>query len=121
MQSLLKTGLALVLLACNAQPVSEEHAAAAKLLTQAYEGQKLEAFVAGSDCLALVIHAGTRLDDSLVESMQYGTGHYVAFGGIEAFAEKRRFRAVVYRDAAERLWTYGAVSLEEARSMPRCS
>jgi hypothetical protein len=52
--------------------------------------------------------------------MQYGTGPYAAFGGVEEFAQDRRFRAVVYRDAAERLWTYGATSRDEARSMPRC-
>jgi hypothetical protein len=121
MHWLLTAALALALFACNTHQAGEDRVAAADLFTQAYERQELEAFVGGADCLALIIRANTRLDDSVVESMQYGTGPYVAFGGVEVFAEKRRFRAVVYRDAADGLWTYGAVSRDEARSMPRCS
>ena len=121
MVRLLIPALALTLFACHTHHAKADRIAAADLLTQAYERQQLEAFVGGTDCLALIIRANTRLDDSLVESMQYGTGPYVAFGGVEVFAEQRRFRAVVYRDAADGLWTYGAVSRHEARSMPRCS
>ena len=120
MHWLLRLGLALALCACNTHHAGEDRIAAADLLTQAYERQQLEAFVGGTDCLALIIRAKTRLDDAFVESMQYGTGPYTAFGGVELFAEKRHFRAVVYRDAADRLWAYGATSRDEARSMPRC-
>ncbi|HEY0158223.1 MAG TPA: hypothetical protein VGF28_13145 [Thermoanaerobaculia bacterium] len=119
MHRLLYPWLALVLLACNHHQAGERHAAAADLFTQTYEARNLEASVGGTDCLVLIIDAGTPLDDTLVESMQYGTGPYEELC-VEQLAEERRFRAVVYRDAAKHLWTYGAIDLEEARSLPRC-
>lgn len=119
MHRLLGPWLALALFACNTHPAADTHVAAADLFTRTYAERKLEASVGGADCLVLIIDAEARLDDTLVESMQYGTGPYEKLG-VEELAEERRFRAVVYRDAAKRLWTYGATDLGEARSLPRC-
>jgi hypothetical protein len=119
MQSLLRSMFVLALVACDAQPVSKE-ASAAELFTRRHAEHKLQAAVAGSDCRVLLIAIETRFDEDLVESIHYGTGDYGAFGGVEQFARDRAFRAVVYRDPAGGLWTYGATTRDEARSLPRC-
>lgn len=76
--------------------------------------------VAGSDCRVLLLTIETAVDDELVESIHYGTGGYDAFGGAEQFARDHGFRAVVYRDAGGGLWTYGATTRDEARSIQPC-
>ncbi|HJQ36684.1 MAG TPA: hypothetical protein VKB93_06065 [Thermoanaerobaculia bacterium] len=111
--------LLLALVACNAQPPSRENAAA-EAFTRAHRKHKLQAAAAGSDCRVLLIAVETRFDNDLVESIHYGTGDYGAFGGVEQFARDHKFRAVVYRDPRGGLWTYGATTRDEARSLPRC-
>lgn len=119
MQRLMRSALVLALVACNAQPVSRE-AGAADSFTQQHRKHKLQATAAGSDCRVLLIAIETQFDEDLVESIHYGTGDYGAFGGVEQFARDRGFRAVVYRDPSDGLWTYGATTRDEARSLPRC-
>ena len=119
MPHLIRWALVLALLACYAQPASKE-AAAADLFTQRHREDKLQATAAGSDCRVLLIAIETQFDNDLVESIHYGTGGYEAFGGVEQFARDRGFRAVVYRDPSGGLWTYGATTRDEARSLPRC-
>lgn len=119
MQRFLRSLCVLALIACDAQPVSKE-ATAADLFTREHTQHKLQATAAGSDCRVLLVAIETRFDDDLVESVHYGTGSYGAFGGVEQFARDRGFRAVVYRDPAGGLWTYGATTKDEARSLPRC-
>jgi hypothetical protein len=60
-----------------------------------------------------------QLDQTTVEKIHYGTDEYTSNGGVEQFAHSR-FRAVVYRDPSGVVRTYGATTLDEARSMPRC-
>ncbi len=115
-----RTALFLLLLACHAHRAGKEAIAAADLFTRQHEARQLRASVAGSDCRILLIRIGTGADDALVESIHYGTQPYDAFGGVEQFAHDRGFRAVVYRDAAGNLRTYGATTRDEARSMPGC-
>lgn len=120
MQWLARSALVLTLLACNAPHAEKDAAAGATAFTRQHAKHKLHASVAGSDCRVLVIRTETPLNDTLVESIQYGTGDYEAFGGADQFAHDRGFRAVVYRDAIGALWTYGATTRDEARSMPEC-
>lgn len=120
MQRFMTTSLLIALFACNGHSATKEAIAAANLLTRHYEKQKLQASVAGDDCQVLVIRAKTRLDDRAVESMHYGVGEYAKYGGMEQFADERGFRAVVYRDDQGEIWTYGSITRDEARSMPRC-
>jgi hypothetical protein len=119
MQRFTISALVLTLIACSAQPVSRE-ATAADLFTREHRKHKLQATPAGSDCRVLLIAIETQFDDDLVESIHYGTGDYGAFGGVEQFAHDRGFRAVVYQDPNGGLWTYGATTRDEARSLPRC-
>jgi len=119
MHLFMTSALVLALIACDAQPVSREETAAAAL-TQAHREHKLQAIAAGRDCGVLLIAIETQFDDDLVESIHYGTGDYGALGGVEEFARNRGFRAVVYRDPSGGLWTYGATTRDEARSLPRC-
>lgn len=107
----------LLLAACEPHPNTK----AAAVWTQHYPQQPLEAHAAGSDCAVLLIEAETRLDDGLVESIHYGISPYDAYeDGAQQFAIDQKFRAVVYRDAAGTLWTYGAIAREEARSLSPC-
>lgn len=120
MLRLIASGLVVALVACNAHPANDKAVDAANVFTRQYEKHDLRAFVAGDDCRVLLIDAKRRLDDGTVESMHYGVGDYEALGGGERFAASRRFRAVVYRDVDRTLWTYGLITPDEARSMPRC-
>jgi hypothetical protein len=119
MQRLMRTAFVLALFACTGQPVSQE-AGAADSFTREHRKHKLQATAAGSDCRVLLIATETQFDEDLVESIHYGTGGYGAFGGGEQFARDRGFRAVVYQDPSGGLWTYGATTRDEARSLPRC-
>jgi len=112
--------IAAALIACNAPRAGDDTATGAAAFTKQHARHKLEASVAGSDCRLLLIETSSAFDDDLVESIQYGTGDYAAFGGVDPFARDRGFRAVVYRDAPGRLWTYGATTRDEAQSMSRC-
>jgi hypothetical protein len=94
--------------------------AAAASFTLKHATHKLHAAVAGSDCRVLLISIDATFDRDLVESIHYGTGDYYEFGGVEQFAHDHEFRAVVYRDADGGLWTYGATTRDEARSLSRC-
>jgi hypothetical protein len=120
MQWLLSLGLALILFDCYANKAADEQLAAADQFTEEHQRHDLGAEVGGTDCRVLLIHAAMRLDDSLVESIQYGTEPYDALGGVEELMARRRFRAAVYRDPSGRLWTYGSTTRDEAKSMPRC-
>lgn len=118
MQWFMGSVLVLALIACNA-PVRRE-AVAADQFTHQHREHKLQAVAAGTDCRVLLIVTETQFDDDLVESIHYGTGGYDAFHGAEQFARDRGFRAVVYRDPKGGLWTYGATTRDEARSLPPC-
>jgi hypothetical protein len=120
MQWLARATLVVALLACNSRPAGNEAAAAANQFTRQHTNHKLHASVAGSDCHVLLISTDTQFDDGLVESIHYGTSGYDAFGGVEQFAHDHEFRAVVYRDASGNLWTYGATTRDEARSISSC-
>jgi len=121
MQRFARSALILTLLACPAQRTGDAASlAAASSFTLKHATHKLHATVAGSDCRVLLISIETASDRHLVESIHYGTGGYEEFGGVEQFAHDHEFRAVVYRDAGGALWTYGATTRDEARSLSRC-
>lgn len=93
----------------------------AEVFTRAYGNQKLQAVMAGSDCQVLLIKSSVPLDRATIESIHYGIGEYGAhYGGAEQFAAEYRLRAVVYRDSAGHMQTYGATTRAEAESMPVC-
>lgn len=112
--------LLLALLTCDGPRAERNAATNATAFTRQHAKHKLHASVAGGDCRVLAIRTDTALNDDLVESIQYGTGGFGAFGGAERFARERGFRAVVYRDPTGALWMYGATTRDEARSMPLC-
>jgi hypothetical protein len=120
MQRIARLALVLTLIACNARRAGHEAAADAATFSRQHAKHQLHASVAGSDCRVLAIETETAFNDENVESIQYGTGDYGAFGGAERFAHDRGFRAVVYRDSNGALWTYGATTRDEAQSLPRC-
>jgi hypothetical protein len=121
MQWFLRAALVLALVACHhVERAGQAAADAAEELTRQHAKHGLRASVAGSDCRVLLITIESAGDDELVESIHYGTGGYDAFGGVEQLAHDRGFRAVVYRDATGELWTYGATTRDEARSLTNC-
>lgn len=113
-------------IACRSNPEHDKRIAAAKLLTMRYEQSrfsawKLRARAAGADCRVLLVQTGNVLDDSLVEAMHYGgTDYRMVDGGVHQFYRERTFRAVAYRDAAERVWTFGGLSPMEGESLQPC-
>ena len=114
-------GVLIALLGCDLNPGAKGSVAAAQIATRQYAEQYLRADAAGDDCRILLIQTKKGFDNALVESIHYGIGEHDTFhGGIQQFAEAKGFRAVVYRDAAGDLWTYGSITLEEARTMRRC-
>jgi hypothetical protein len=114
-------GFLIALLACDLNPGAKIPVAAAQIATRQYAQQHLRADAAGDDCGVLLIQTKNVFDNALVESIHYGIGEYDAFnGGMQQFAETKGFRAVVYRDATGDLWTYGSITLDEARTMPSC-
>ena len=110
-----------LLAACNASPEVQSHIEAAAKLTRDYAHAGLNAHAAGTDCLILLVRSSTPLDDLAIETMHYGTGVPTPYdGGLQQFAKDHMFRAVAYKDANGRQWTYGSVTREEAGSMPIC-
>jgi len=120
-----------LVIACESrQPVSmtarDSRIAAADLFTRRYEhsrfsGWDIHANAAGGDCHVLLIRASIVLDDSMIEAIHYGAGSYgVVNGGVQQFYRDWWFRGVAYKDASERVWTYGAVTLGEGETLEPC-
>ncbi|MEA2489388.1 MAG: hypothetical protein QOH21_1180 [Acidobacteriota bacterium] len=81
----------------------------------------IRARAAGHDCGVLLVDIGVNMEDVLVNGLQYGVAPYeIAEGGLHRFSREHSFRAVAYRDAAGRIWTYGAISRTDAESMVPC-
>ncbi|MDP9190198.1 MAG: hypothetical protein M3P06_00660 [Acidobacteriota bacterium] len=121
MRQLPVLGIFIMLLACDLNPAAKAPIAAAHAVTRQFAKQRLRAEAAGEDCMVLLIRTKTGFDDALVESIHYGVDEYDAYrGGIQHFAETKGFRAVVYRDASDGLWTYGSIALDEAKALPTC-
>lgn len=119
MQRFMTLVCVLALSNCETRPMKPEQIAAAAF-TEKHTKHKLQATAAGRDCRVLLVATETRFNDDLVEKIHYGGGDYSAFGGVEEFSRARGFRAVVYRDPAGGLWTYGGTTRDEAGSLPRC-
>jgi hypothetical protein len=99
---------------------------AANLFTSRYAKSRLSEWkirgqAAGPRCSVLVVQMSVIMEDSMIEAMHYGTGAYdVVDGGVQRFYRERNFRGVAYKDASDRIWTYGAVSDEEAGKLVEC-
>jgi hypothetical protein len=116
----LALGFFIMLAACY-NPDSNVTIDAANALTRNAAKQRLKAYAAGNDCQILLVRAKTTIDDAGVETLHYGTGESPVYpGGLQQFAEERKFRAVVYKDSESSLWTYGSTTREEAQTMPVC-
>jgi len=114
-------GVLITLTTCHYDPDARIAVEAAKTITRDYASQQLKAYAAGADCLVLLIRTKRSFDDAAVETLHYGTGESTTYpGGLQQFAEDRKFRAVAYKDADGGLWTYGSITREEAHSMPVC-
>jgi hypothetical protein len=81
----------------------------------------VRASAAAEDCGVLLIATSVKLEDSMIETMHYGTNAYdVNRGGVQRFCREHTFRGVAYRDASGRTWTYGATDVTEAATMKPC-
>jgi hypothetical protein len=129
MTRLLALVLTASLAACEAAAPSSIHAVAARsfaerLAQSRWAAWKIEAHAArtpGSDCNVLLVRASIALDDSMIETLQYGSQAYDVFGGgVQQFCKDHRFRGVMYRDSAGHLWTYGALTLQETDTLVPC-
>jgi hypothetical protein len=118
-----------LIIACESNPKPSPHdlrVAAARAVTQRYAHSRLESWrirasAAGSDCDVLLVDTSVLMEDSMVEALHYGGGAYdVDGGGVERVCRARAFRGVAYRDSAARLWTYGDVTADEARTLRPC-
>jgi hypothetical protein len=113
-------------IACTSNPEHEQRIDAANRLTKMYAHSRFSAWelrarAAGTNCDVLFVQTANVLDDSLVEAMHYGgTDYQMVEGGIEKFHRERAFRAVAYQDAAERVWTYGPLTVIEGESLQPC-
>ena len=121
MRHLHACSLLLLLSACQFNPKAEAPVKAAREFNELFATQRLHANAAGDDCLVLLVGTNAHLDDTAVESLHYGAGNPPAYkGGVRQFTEDRGFRAVVYRDTDRALWTYGAITRDEAQVIRTC-
>jgi hypothetical protein len=116
-----------LLLACQSKPPhNNDHVVAASAFTQRYTHSRQSAWnvrgnAAGPDCDVLLVDTSVIMDDSMIEAMHYGAGAYDAVdGGVQRFCRERAFRGVAYKDASGKIWAYGAVTAEQARTLTRC-
>jgi hypothetical protein len=99
---------------------------AATALTQQYaqshfEKWHIRASAAGNDCGVLLVETSIVLDEAMVDAMHAGTGPYAVKGrGLQHFSRDSAFRAVVYRDPTGRVWPYGDLGADDARSVSPC-
>jgi hypothetical protein len=99
---------------------------AARTFTDLYShsrlaGWDIHANAAGANCEVLRIEVSIIMEDSMVEAMHYGAGSYDVYaGGVQHFSQDRTFRAVSYRDASGRVWTYGPLSMSQAKALVPC-
>ena len=111
--------------AVPARSVEEIRLSAAQQLTAgagtSVPGWHIHARAAGHDCGVLLVDVGVNMEDVLVDGLQYGVEPYtITTGGVHAFSRTHFFRGVAYRDAAGRVWTYGAISRTDAESLVPC-
>lgn len=125
------SALAILLVACTTEPdppvTRESRIASANAFTEHYSRTRLSAWnvrgsAAGADCAVLFVEASMILEDSLVDALHSGTGHYAVYkgGGVHHFSRECHFRGVAYRDSTGYIWTYDAVTPEEARTIRPC-
>ena len=125
-RALLSAVLLLLVTTCRPAPARDGNVAAASTITRHYAQSRLAAWnvrasAAGEDCGVLLVEAAVILDDSMVEAFHYGAGAYdVVEGGMDRFRRDRAFRGVAYKDSTGRVWTYGGVTVPEARQLARC-
>ncbi|HYO76111.1 MAG TPA: hypothetical protein VE010_06570 [Thermoanaerobaculia bacterium] len=111
---------------CGVNPPANAHVAAAAMFTERYAKSRLADWkvrgkAAGTDCTVLLIETAVPLNDTVVEALHYGAGAYDVFsGGIHYFSRERAFRAVTYHDSIGGVWTFGAVTVDEAGSLKPC-
>jgi hypothetical protein len=108
-------------------PTAEEaHVAAADALTERYAKSSLSrwnirARAAGARCDVLFVETSVIMEDSMIETIHYGSGHFDAVpGGVQNFTLERKFRGVTYKDPSARIWTYGSVKAAEAEQLAPC-
>jgi hypothetical protein len=121
--------LALLAASCESHRLPTERDSritAARTLSRRFGVSNLSAWnvraeAAAEDCGVLLVATSIRLEDSMIETMHYGTGAYdVTRGGIQRFCREHSFRGVAYRDKSGHTWTYGATDVAEAGRMKPC-
>ena len=112
----------------NSRPPAEQQRriSAASAFTKVYANSALSQWnvrgtAAGKDCGVLFVSTSIIMEDALVDALHYGAGAYDIYpGGVKSFSRERAFRGVAYRDATEKVWTYGAITPEEAAQLAPC-
>ena len=117
--------LLLTLAACESQPddirVTSAATFTARYAKSRFADWKVRANAAGGDCDVLLIRTAILIDDRMVEALHYGGGPYDVYdGGVQHFYRERKFRGVAYRDPSGAVWTYGAVTKEDAETLKPC-
>jgi hypothetical protein len=104
----------------------EERVMAASAFTNLYAHSRLSGWnvrgrAAGADCGVLFVETEIIMEDSIVEALHYGGGHYNTYkGGVDKFSRDRGFRGVAYKDSTGFLWVFGDVSVYEAEALAPC-
>lgn len=112
----------------NSRPPAEQQRriSAASAFTKVYANSALAQWnvrgtAAGKDCGVLFVATSIIMEDALVDALHYGAGAYDIYpGGVKNFSREASFRGVAYRDATDKVWTYGAVTPEEAAQLAPC-
>ncbi len=126
MHRMLAIPLFLLAAACGPNRTNQAHVSAAEAFTRRFSESRLSewkvrAAAAGKDCSVLLIQTSIIMEDSLVEALHYGSGAYSVYdGGVQSFYRHRAFRAAVYKDSTGKIWTYGATTTTEAKSLEHC-
>lgn len=119
----------LLLLLCAAaceQGPNSVRISSASAFARRYSQSKLSkmdvrASASGPDCSILLVETGVPLNAVTVEALQYGADDYDLWdGGVQQFCRERAFSGVVYRDLNGEIWTYGAITPVEGKSIKRC-
>lgn len=124
----LVTLLAMAACKSNTRPAAERERqiSAANAFTKVYSSSalsqwKIRGTAAGKDCGVLFVATSMIMEDALVDALHYGAGAYDIYpGGVKNFSREAAFRGVAYRDATEKVWTFGAVTPEEAAQLVPC-
>lgn len=90
-----------------AHAVTRRYAAAPHFKRFNIHASAIDAKAPAGQTTLLVVVAGLRLDDSLVDKLHNGFGSFEVFeGGIMGYAKSHAFGSVMYTDCSRRAWAF---------------